>query len=237
MRPQASTAAITQAARRVLAEQGATRLSLRAVARDLGISAPALYRYFPSREHLLGQLVADLYDEVSGELERSRDAVPADDTAGRLLAVSRSFRAWALAHSQEFALLFGTPIEGLRRRPGSGEGPARRAGHRFGAIFAALFAGVYLARRFPAPADAEIEPALRAQLQAWLDTFPLPLPLGVLQVFLSCWIRLYSAVCLEVFGHLSFAVTDAGAIFEAELRSLAHLLASPASYRPPTTPG
>jgi AcrR family transcriptional regulator len=219
----ATAAAITRTARRALVEQGAEGLSLRAVARDVGLTAPALYRYFPSRDDLLGQLVADLYDEVSDELERHRDAVAAHDTVGRLLAVSRGFRAWALAHRREFALLFGSP----------GDGPARPAGERFGAIFAVLFAGVYLARRFPVPADGDIEPALRAQLRSWLDAFPIPLPLGVMQVFLSCWIRLYSSVCLEVFGHLSFALADAGRMFEAELRALAHLLGSPDSYRPP----
>jgi AcrR family transcriptional regulator len=258
----ATAAAITQSARRALVEQGADGLSLRAVARDVGLTAPALYRYFPSRDDLLGQLIADLYDEVSDELERNRDAVPANDTSGRLLAVSRGFRAWALAHRREFSLLFGSPIAGLPQPPGStagstggtaggpaaddgtarpgwavgagpGDGPARQAGQRFGAIFAVLFASVYLAQRFPVPADGDIEPALRAQLRSWLDAFPIPLPLGVMQVFLSCWIRLYSSVCLEVFGHLNFALADAGRMFESELRALAHLLGSPDSYRPP----
>jgi AcrR family transcriptional regulator len=220
--------AIRQTARQVLVEQGAEGLTLRAIARRLDLTAPALYRYFPSREALLEQLAADFYDEVSDEMERNRDALPAEDVSGRLLAVSRSFRAWALVHRREFSLLFGSPIAGLLRPAGSaGGGPARQAGQRFGSIFAALLASSYLARRFPVPADGDIEPALRSQLQSWRAAFPIPLPLGVMQVFLSCWIRLYSSVCMEVFGHLSFAVTDAEPVFEAELRSLAHLLGSP----------
>jgi AcrR family transcriptional regulator len=228
---------IKQTARRVLVEQGSGGLSLRAVAREMGLTAPALYRYFPSREDLLGHLVADLYDEVSTAMAQARDALPADDSSGRLLAVSRTFRRWALDHPREFALLFGSPIEG-QARPQEGdaevaEDPADPAGQRFGAVFAGLVAEIYLARRFPVPADDEIEPALRAQLETWCTRLPVPLPLGVMQVFLSCWIRLYGSVCMEVFGHLRFAVDDPEPMFEAELRSLAALLSSPDAYQPP----
>jgi AcrR family transcriptional regulator len=236
---------IKETARRVLVEQGSGGLSLRAVARDMGITAPALYRYFPSREDLLEHLIADLYDEVSAALERARDALPADNVAGRLLTVSRTFRAWALAHPAEFGLLFGSPIKGFARPheaaaaaggaaagegattaggAAAGEDLAQQAGQRFGAVFAGLVAEIYLDRQFPVPADDEIEPALRAQLETWCSTLPEPLPLGVMQVFLSCWIRLYGSVCMEAFGHLRFAVADAEPMFEAELRSLARLL-------------
>lgn len=270
---------IKQTARRLLVDQGSNGLSLRAVAREMGLTAPALYRYFPSREDLLTHLIADLYDEVTGELEATRDALPAEDTAGRLMAVSRTFRHWALDHRREFALLFGSPIEGLGRpgdrgpagagpdasaRPDAGastaatggpdgaaqagadpagaagaagaagdaadDDPAQQAGQRFGAVFAALVAELYLTRPFPVPADEEIEPALRTQLETWCDTMPAPLPLGVMLVFLSCWIRLYGSVCMEVFGHLKFAVDDAEPMFEAELRSLAGTLGSAAAY-------
>jgi hypothetical protein len=229
---------IKQTARRVLVEHGPDGLSLRAIARDMGMTAPALYRYFPSREDLLEQLIADFYDEVSDEMERARDALPADDHGGRLLAVSRTFRHWALAHPREFAMLFGSPIEGLSRPHVTGEEPAddhpaHDAGERFGTVFGALVAELYLARPFPVPADDELDPVLREQLTEWLSEFPVPLPLGVMQLFLSCWIRLYGLVCMEVFGHLRFAVADAEPMFEAELRSLAELLGRGEEYRPP----
>ena len=69
------------------------------------------------------------------------------------------------------------------------------------------------------PADDEIEPPLQEQLRAWCAEFPVQLPLGVMQVFLSCWIRLYGLVCMEVFGHLKFALDDAEPMFEAELHA------------------
>ncbi|HVQ96576.1 MAG TPA: TetR/AcrR family transcriptional regulator [Mycobacteriales bacterium] len=237
---------IKQAARRALVEQGTGGLSLRGVARDLGLTAPALYRYFPSREVLLEHLIADIYDEACAEMTAAADTLPADDLGGRLLTASRTFRRWALAHPPEFALLFGSPIDGVSRAPGADapepdgaaprtvtEGPVHEAGQRFGAIFAGLVAGLYVARPFPVPADDEIETPLREQLEAWCDRLPVPLPLGVMQVFLSCWIRLYGSVCMEAFGHLRFAVQDAEPIFEAELRSLADLLGHPDAYRRP----
>jgi hypothetical protein len=115
-----------------------------------------------------------------------------------------------------------------------GEGVAHEAGHRFGGIFAALLAQIYLERGFPTPADDELGPALQEQLRTWCHTLPVPLPLGVMYVFLSCWIRLYGMVCMEVFGHLRFALDDAQPMFEAELRALGEVLGVADQYRPPS---
>ena len=159
-------------------------------------------------------------------MEAARDTEPADDAPARLTAASRAFRSWALDHRAEFGLLFGSPIPGIEVEKGSGEpdDPARDAGTRFGQIFGDLIARIYLERPFPTPADEELDPVLRAQLADWTGTFPVPLPLGVAQVFLSCWIRLYGMVAMEVFGHLAFALTDAEAMFETELAGLGDLL-------------
>ena len=86
------------------------------------------------------------------------------------------------------------------------------------------------------PADDEIEPPLQEQLRAWCATFPVPLPLGVMQVFLSCWIRLYGLVCMEIFGHLKFALADAEPMFEAELADAARVLGFPGPLPPPAPP-
>lgn len=224
----ATVTEIKETARRVLVVDGVDGLSLRAIARDMGMTAPALYRYFPSREDLVVHLIGDLYDELADTMEAARDSEPADDPAARLAAVSRAFRSWALDHRAEFGLLFGSPIPGIEVEPEKGTGepgdPARDAGTRFGRIFGDLVARIYLERPFPTPADEELDPVLRAQLADWTGTFPVPLPLGVAQVFLSCWIRLYGMVAMEAFGHLAFALTDAEAMFETELAGLSDLL-------------
>src|SRR3954454_12425626 len=93
---------IKATARRVLVEQGADGLALRAIAREMGMTAPALYRYFGSREDLLEHVAADLYAEVNQGLEAARDAVSPPDVPAQLLATSRAFRRWATSHQAEF---------------------------------------------------------------------------------------------------------------------------------------
>ena len=108
--PRADTVAeIKATARRVLVEPGPDGLALRAVAREMGMTAPALYRYFDSREDLVEHVVADLYAELADDLEAARDA-----TARRLPVRScwppaARFRRWAPTHHAEFSLLFGSP--------------------------------------------------------------------------------------------------------------------------------
>lgn len=218
---------IKDTARRVLVEHGPDGLALRAIAREMGMTAPGLYRYFASREDLVAHVVVDLYDELIARLESARDAaLPATPAVG-LLAASRAFRLWATTHRPEFGLLFGSAGDGLVREPTTGDGPdtpVAVAALRFGTVFAELIARIWTERPFPVPAEDELDPALRAQLHEWVHDLPIQLPLGVVRVFLSCWVRLYGMVCMEVFGHLDFALHDAEPLFEAELHQLAELL-------------
>ena len=275
----ATVTEIKDTARRILVAEGPDGLSLRAIAREMGMTAPALYRYFPSREDLIGALIADLYDEltaaistaagaagdaagrIAGAATRGAAGNPARGTAGDaaggidgaaargaagnlargtargvgggaaagetaggdprvgITAASRAFRAWALAHPREFGLLFGSPIPGIDAH--SDDSPAGLASERFGQVFGDLVARIYLASPFPVPAEDEMDPELRRQLRDWCSGLPVELPVGAGQVFLSCWIRLYGMVALEVFGHVQFALPDAEPLFEAELRDLA----------------
>jgi AcrR family transcriptional regulator len=224
---------IKETARRVLVAQGVDGLALRAVAREMGMTAPGLYRYFSSREDLVENVVVDLYDELCADLEAARDAARPATPPVQLLATARAFRRWATTHHAEFGLLFGSAGDGLVPEEAVGAEqatPVQEAAARFGAVFATLVAQIYLEQPFPAPGEAEIDPALREQLAAWCAELPIELPLGVMRVFLSCWIRLYGLVCMEVFGHLKFALDDAEPLFEAELTQLAELLGVADAY-------
>jgi AcrR family transcriptional regulator len=228
---------IKQTARRVLVDQGVDGLALRAVAREMGLTAPALYRYFDSREDLVEHVVADLYGELTDVLEGARDAARPATSGVQLMETSRAFRSWATTHHAEFGLLFGNAAERVLDPAdlhGYGNSPAHLAGQRFGGVFAELVARAHFERGFPVPADDELDPALKEQLRSWCAELAVSLPLGVLSVFLSCWIRLYGMVCMEVFGHLRFALDDAEPMFEAELRSLGELLGVADEYRPPS---
>ena len=218
---------IRETARKVLVTSGPEGLALRAIAREMGLSAPALYRYFPSREDLVEQLVADLYDELSDHLEAARDAAVPARPGVQLLAAARAFRQWATTHAVEFGLLFGSAAQGVvptvvppEAHAGT-EGRVAVTSGRFGGVFATLMAQVYLEQPFPVPGGDELTPELRDQLEAWCAKLPVALPLGVMSVFLSCWITLYGMVCMEVFGHLRFALDDPGPMFESEMRRMA----------------
>jgi AcrR family transcriptional regulator len=213
----ATVTEIKDTARRILVAEGPAGLSLRAIAREMGMTAPALYRYFPSREDLIGALIAELYDELTATLSAAATAAGGDPRAG-ITAASWTFRSWALAHPREFGLLFGSPIPGIDAH--SDDSPAGLAAERFGQLFGDLVARIYQDDPFPAPAEDEMDPRLREELRAWCAGLPAELPPGAAQVFVSCWIRLYGMVAMEVFGHLRFALPDAEPMFEAELRDL-----------------
>jgi AcrR family transcriptional regulator len=218
---------IMQTARRLLVEDGSAAITLRAIARSIGLTAPALYRYFPSLDELVNALCAELYDELSDHLEQARDACPADDVTGRLYAVCRAFRRWSVAHPAEFGLMFGSPVPGVDTDPATAhqpDTPAHEAGARFAGVFAALFAELWLRAPFPVPDAAAMAPGLRTQLEGYLANLGANLPAGAAQLFLSCWIRLYGMVALEVFGHLHFALSDPEPMFEAELALAARQL-------------
>ena len=106
------TQEILDAARGYLATDGAPALSLRAIARDLGMASSALYRYFDSRDALLTRLIIDAYDSLGAAAEASESVVDRADLAGRFTAICHAVRAWALAHPNEYALIYGSPVPG-----------------------------------------------------------------------------------------------------------------------------
>jgi AcrR family transcriptional regulator len=214
-----TAAEITTTARRLLVTHGPSAVTLRAIARDMGMTAPGLYRYVSSHEDLMDVLVSSLFDEVTAEMEAARDAAE-PDVGSRMMAVCRAFRRWALANPAELALVFGSPVPGFAAAE---EGPTEQAGRRFCGVFLALFVELWERRPFPVRADADIDPSFLAELRRW-DPDGLGLPAGMLELFLRCWMRLYGAVTMEGFGQLGFAVSDAQPLFELELEAMSGLL-------------
>lgn len=215
---------IKTTARRLLVSDGPAGVSLRAIGREMGMTAAALYRYYPSLEALVTALCGDLFDECRTAMEHARDEYPPDELGRRLYAVCRAFRGWSVAHPAEFGLMFGSPLPGLTDTMHDTVSAEHAAGMRFASVFAELFTGVWQRAPFPTPADEELPESLRSQLATYVATIGADLPLGAAQVFLSCWIRLYGLVALEVFGHLHFAFSDVEPMFEVELVSVARML-------------
>src|ERR1051325_9008918 len=95
-----------------IAEVGAAGLSLRGIAREMEMTAPALYRYFADRDSLITALIIEAFTAFGDVLETARDTYPADDHAGRFKAISLAYRQWAIDYSQRYILIFDTPIAG-----------------------------------------------------------------------------------------------------------------------------
>ena len=116
---------IKAAARAQLAEVGAAALSVRHVARELGMSSSGMYRYFASRDELLTALIIDAYDALGGAVEQAEAAVDRADLFGRWWAAASAVRTWARAHPQEYGLVYGSPVPGYAA-PQDTVGPASR---------------------------------------------------------------------------------------------------------------
>ena len=220
---------IKATARQLLVAEGPDAVSLRAIGRAMGMSAPALYRYFGSHDELLQHVCGDIFAEIAADIhtaiERAGRATGGDVTA-KLIAGCRAFRGWALAHPREFGLLFGTPLPGLEavHEKGGPDDIVSESAGKFSLEFLTLFYELWGRHPFPVPADDEIDPGLLAQLIRYRDALGADLPAGAVLIFLRCWVRLYGLVSLEVFGHLHFALDDPAPMFEYTLTELAAML-------------
>ena len=216
---------IKDVAREHLRAHGPSGISLRGIARQMGMTAPGLYRYYSGLDDLLAAMIETYTNEVCDAMEAARDELPEDDLGGRLIAASRTFRRWALEHRPEFTMIFGSPVPGFTR-PEDGAG-MYEAGARFGGIFFALFAELWRRQPFPVPGDEELPPVLRRELERFAASCGADeagVPLGVIRMFAASWVRLYGMVAMEIFGHVAFLVEDAEPLFEAELADLARSL-------------
>jgi AcrR family transcriptional regulator len=227
----ATTGEIKETARRILVAEGPEAVSLRAIAREMGMTAPALYRYFSSREDLVRHVCGDIFTEIATGI-RAASARAAQEQGGdvtaKLIAACREFRHWALTHREEFGLLFGTPLPGLEALHND---KIDECALDFAGSWMALFLELWQRHPFPVQADDQIEPALLAQLARYIGALGVDLPAGAVLIFLRCWVRLYGMVSLEVFEHLHFALDDAAPLFEYTLAELADLVGL--DYPPP----
>ncbi|WP_433894001.1 TetR/AcrR family transcriptional regulator [Streptomyces sp. CA-111067] len=210
------TAAIKEEARKRLAADGASQLSLRAVARELGMVSSALYRYFPSRDDLLTALIVDAYDAIGERAEQALAGSRQADPFDRWVTVCRAIRDWAVAHPHEYALIYGSPVPGYAA-PEDTIGPASRAAfclinvvrdaHRAG------LAGDPPGRPLSGPVRADAA-LLAAELAP-------ELPVPVIAALVAAWAQVFGVVSFEVFGQFNRVVEARGEFFEQAAAALA----------------
>ncbi|MCO1658144.1 TetR/AcrR family transcriptional regulator [Pseudonocardia humida] len=210
------TREIADVARRHLASAGAAALSLRAVARELGMASSAVYRYFPSRDDLLTALILDAYNALGEAAERAEAAVTRDDLRGRWHAACRAAREWAVAHPHEYALLYGSPVPGYAA-PEATIAP----GTRVGLLLCRVVADGVARGEVTAIADdsdTTLVPGLGDQLG---------LPPGVAARALQAWSGIYGAISFELFGQTHNAVIEHARFFGGAVDRLADLVGLP----------
>jgi AcrR family transcriptional regulator len=209
---------IKQIAREHLAVDG-PNLSLRAVARDLGVVSSAVYRYFESRDELLTALILDAYTALADAIETAEAAVPRSNLAGRWTAVGRAARDWATENQHEYALLYGSPVPGYAAPPDTIEPASRPVYLAMGILRDGVARGA-----LEAPAD-RLPKVVRADLDA-IRTTPgfeeLPAPL--LARGMTMWALLFGTISFELFGRLVNAVSDYDAYFDHQLKVMTRYL-------------
>ncbi|MEV4098277.1 TetR/AcrR family transcriptional regulator [Streptosporangium saharense] len=195
------------------------QMTLRGVAREVGLTVQSLYNYFPSREDLITALVADAHNALADAVQtaaREQQELPASE---RLVRVALAYRRWAVEHRARFLLIYGTPVPGYRAPE---EGPTTGAARRLGATLVEVVFGDWSAAELagihrPGEDDRPV-PALATAAELFSPGMP-PAALGL---GLDLWGRIHGLVMLEILGHLPWLGSDAEANYhDAMIRAAA----------------
>lgn len=214
---QATIEEIKQTAREQMAAQGPASLSLRAVARAMNITPSALYRYFQGIDDLITALCIDAFDALGDAVQSAVDSVPADDHVRRWWAFSRGMRRWAVEHSADFALIFGTPLPGYQ----APEDQTRPSGLRFAATGMAILDAAIKAGKIDLDsALIQYEPKLTKNLSGMLDAAGLLPDRRGAAVLVGVWTLLQGHLTLELFGHYNWLESDVEDVFDEHVRAM-----------------
>jgi AcrR family transcriptional regulator len=234
------TREITEIARRQLATDGAAGLSLRAVAREMGMVSSAVYRYFSSRDELLTALIIEGYDAVGSAVEQAEGRCPRQDYPGRWLVACQGLRDWALAHPHEYALIYGSPVPGYEA-PEQTIAPAGRVAAVLGKIISDAYrAGALTGPGKPGESGEPGEsgkPEESGEPEQWpavpgsfapdagrLREAVLPgVPDGLAARSLAAWAAVFGLVSFELFGQFQNVVTGRDEFFRYAAASLGGL--------------
>jgi AcrR family transcriptional regulator len=180
-----------------IAEFGAPALSLRAIARELKITAPAIYNYFPDRDALVTALIIDAFTSFGDWQLEARDSLPEHDLPRRLHAIGIAYRNWAHTFPQRYQLIFGTPIPGY-------EGPMDKifpSSARSLSALVSVVEGLRAAGKLNVDSFPKIQPEYKISFDAW-RTYGGQAELLSLSVAMVIWSRVHGIVSLEIQGNL-----------------------------------
>ena len=198
-----------------IAKKGAAALSLRAIARELGITAPAIYNHFHRRDDLVTALIVDAYMSLGESQREAVDNLPANDIKGRFTALGLAYRAWAVTYPQRYQLIYGTPIPNYEA-PEDITLPA--ATEALVPLLETLQA-FSIANRLRLDRVSLLTAELEAMLTNWQEVVE-GVDLEVLYAALITWSRVHGLVSMEIGNHFPSYIIDPGEIFRRELQNL-----------------
>jgi AcrR family transcriptional regulator len=198
-----------------IAESGATSLSLRAIARELGITAPAIYNYYPSRDDLVTALIVDAFTSLAEAQEASLAGLAKNRRAVRLSALGLAYREWAVTYAQRYHLIFGTPIPNYTA-PEEVTLPAAAKAlvPLIQSIQDLASAGELRTERL-----AEMPPKLKSMLGAWSE-FAGGFNHDVLYLALVIWSRVHGLVMLEITHQIPSFFDNPEEVYRQEIKNL-----------------
>jgi AcrR family transcriptional regulator len=199
------------------------------IAREMGLSAPALYRYFADRNDLLSALMVDGFHELAAQIAAALDTAPADDLAARIEAAASAYRRFATADPQRFSLLFGLPAPGDAAHAKS---TAEHANVSAMTQFEQLVRSVIDHGVLPSPLVQEVGPAFASEVPNKQAAEGARIPADAYQALLHTLTAIHGFACLETFGHLEWLNEQArDELFQAQITLLAHAMGDPIGHR------
>jgi len=206
---------IKETAWKQIAEFGAPALSLRAIARELKITAPAIYNYFPDRDAVVTALIIDAFTSFGDSQLAARDGLPENNPDGRLKAIGLAYRNWALAHPQRYQLIFGTPIPGYAA-------PFDQVFPSSARSLSALVS-VVESLRVSGKLNIDIFPKIKAEYKVSFEMWKThggEADVLSLSVAMLIWARVHGIVSLEIGGNLPPFGAKGDALYLYELDSI-----------------
>jgi AcrR family transcriptional regulator len=207
--------AIKEIAWKQIAEHGAPALSLRAIARELKITAPAIYNYFPDRDALVTALIIDAFTSFGDWQLEARDAVPEENLAGRMEAIGLAYRDWAHTFPQRYQLIFGTPIPGYA-------GPMEKifpSSARSLSALVSVVEGLRVAGKLHVDSFPKVQAKYKVSFDAW-KTYGGNADILSLSIAMLIWTRVHGIVSLEIQGNLPPFGPKGDALYRYELQSI-----------------
>jgi len=210
---------IKQIARQHMAEKGAAALSLRAIAREMGMTGPALYRYFASRDDLVTALIVDAFNSLAESQESNYESYRSAPFSERMLALAEDYRGWALQHPELYSLIFGTPIPNYHA-PVEISGSAAQRGM---VPFIRLITEAHEAGQIDYPDTyKKLSPEFEQILDVARNQKGYVGSQEVVLLTLTGWGHIHGLVTLELYNHLQPVILEPGALFRLDILTWLH---------------